>query len=182
MRKIRFALIGTIAAGWLAHPYPVAAQARDIIDAGVRDALTQFNQMDRRNQRLSGTASGILVFPQVTKGGIALAGEYGEGALQVNGATIEYYSVASASVGLTAGMATHSEVILFMTPEALQKFLDSHGWSIGADGSVAVVARGVSGDYDSTRMKKPILVFVFGEKGLIADLSLAGTRIQKIKK
>jgi lipid-binding SYLF domain-containing protein len=182
MRRLTSAVIGFFIAGWLLHAGAADAQARDVIDAGVRDALKQFNQLDRRNERLSDGAAGILVFPQITKGGIALAGEYGEGALLVNGATVDYYSIASASVGLTAGMATHTEVILFVTPEALRKFQVSRGWSVGADGSVAVMARGVSEDYDSVMLNKPVLVFVFGEKGLIADLSLNGSRIQKIKK
>jgi len=118
----------------------------------------------------------------VTKGGIALASEYGEGALLIQGATTEYYSLASASVGLTAGMATHSEIILFMTPDALDDFRKSKGWSIGADTGLAVIAKGAGTDYDSASMKKPILAFVFAEKGLIADLSLQGSKINKIKK
>ncbi len=158
------------------------AQTRDIIDGNVRNALRQFNQLDSHNEGLAARAAGVLVFPQVTKGGIGLAGEYGEGALRVDGRNVDYYSIASASVGLTAGMATHSEVILFMTPDALRKFIDSRGWSIGADTSVTVVSRGMGGGYDTNTLQKPILVFLFGEKGLMADLSISGSKIQKLKK
>ena len=182
MQRIHAVFAAALIAAWL-FPVPQAvAQTKDIIDGSVRDALTQFIQLDRRHERLVSNAAGILVFPQVTKGGIALAGEYGEGALQVNGATVDYYSIASASVGLTAGMATHAEIILFITPDALRKFVDSRGWSIGADTSVAVISKGMSGDYDSATLKQPILVFVFGEKGLMADLSLSGSKINKINK
>ena len=93
-----------------------------------------------------------------------------------------YYSLASTSVGLTAGMATRSEIILFMTQSALDRFMKSRGWSVGADTGIALISKGAAGDYDTNTLKKPILGFVFGEKGLIADLSVEGSRIQKIDK
>ncbi len=158
------------------------AQSKAAIDGGVQKTLRQFEQLDRRHQELESRAAGILIFPQVTKGGVALAAEYGAGALQVQGATVGYYSLASASVGLTAGMASHSEIILFMTQEALDKFLKSRGWSIGAETGIAVVSKGAAGDYDSNTLKKPILGFVFAEKGLMADLSFEGSKIKKIER
>lgn len=167
---------------WMFAGPPAAAQSKAILDSYVSEAVTQFYRLDKRHEPLAQRAAGALIFPQVTKGGIALAGEYGEGVLQVNGETVDYYSIASASVGLTAGMATHSEIILFMTADALHKFIASRRWSIGADTSVAVVSRGMAGDYDSQALQKPVLVFVYGEKGLMADLSIAGSKINKIQK
>ena len=41
--------------------------------------------------------------------------------------------------------------------------------------------RAASGEYDSKTQQKPILAFVFAEKGLIGDLSLEGSKITKIK-
>jgi len=161
---------------------PAAAQTKGALDAGVVDTVKQFNLIDSRHQDLEDRAAGMLVFPQVTKGGIGLASEYGEGALLVHGAGVAYYSIASASVGLTAGMATHSEIILFMTRDALDKFVKSKGWSIGADTGIVVMTKGRMDDYDSYKLKRPILVFTFAEKGLIADVSLHGTRVQRIEK
>lgn len=161
---------------------PGHAQTKAALDQGVAETVRQFNLLDPRHPDLESKAAGVLVFPQVTKGGIALASEYGEGALQVNGATVDYYRIASASVGLTAGMASHSQMILFMTADALDKFRTSKGWAIGADTNIAVVSKGRGDDYDSNRLRKPILVFIFGERGLIADLSLSGSKIDKIAK
>ncbi len=67
-----------------------------------------------------------------------------------------------------------------MTQDALDKFTNSKGWSIGADTGVALVKVGAGGDYDTETLKKPVVGFVFGEKGLIADLSLEGTKINSI--
>jgi lipid-binding SYLF domain-containing protein len=88
----------------------------------------------------------------------------------------------SASVGLTAGLAKHSEIIMFMTQSALDKFSNSKGWSIGADAGITVMNQGASGEYDTKTQQKPILAFAFAEKGLIGDLSLEGSKISKIEK
>jgi lipid-binding SYLF domain-containing protein len=155
---------------------------KDQIDESVQNTLIQFDQLNPANQDLVKRAKGMLVFPNVTKGGVGVAGEFGEGALRVNGQNVGYYSLSSASVGLTLGVAKHSEIIMFMTQEALDKFTSTKGWSVGADTGVAVLSKGAGGDYDTKTLQRPILGFVFGEKGLIGDASLDGSKITKIKR
>jgi lipid-binding SYLF domain-containing protein len=150
------------------------------IDTRVSETLLNFNTINPENKVLGDKAAGVLVFPRVTKGGIGVGGEHGQGALQVNGKTVGYYSVGAASVGLTLGLAKHSEIIMFMTQDSLNKFTSSDGWSIGADAGITVVSVGASGTYDTQTQQKPILGFVFAEKGLIADLSFEGSKISKI--
>jgi len=158
------------------------ADSKAEVDASVDEALKQFLVLNPTHQELANKAVGMLVFPRVTKGGIGVAGEHGEGVLQIKGKTTGYYNVSSASIGLTVGAAKRSEIIMFMTQEALDKFTHSKGWSIGADAGIALVSKGAGGDYDSKTLQKPILGFVFGEKGLMADLSLAGSKIKKVQK
>jgi lipid-binding SYLF domain-containing protein len=160
----------------------VFAATKAQIDARVSVALSQFQGLNPSNSKLINDAAGVLIFPRVTKAGAGVAGERGEGVLQVKGQTQGYYSVSSASVGLTLGVAKHKEVILFMTPEALTKFESSKGWSIGADTGIAMISKGAAGDYDTETLHKPILGFIFGEKGLIADVSLEGSKINQIIK
>ena len=45
-----------------------------------------------------------------------------------------------------------------------------------------MVSKGTGGDYDTQTLQKPVVGFVFGEKGLIADLSLEGSKINKIER
>jgi lipid-binding SYLF domain-containing protein len=150
------------------------------IDTRVSETLLHFNTINPENRVLGDKAAGVLVFPRVTKGGVGIAGEFGDGVLQVNGKTVGYYRVGAASVGLTLGLAKHSEIIMFMTQDSLNKFTSSDGWSIGADAGITVVSGGASGTYDTQTQQKPILGFVFAEKGLIADLSFEGSKISKI--
>jgi lipid-binding SYLF domain-containing protein len=150
------------------------------IDTSVSQALTKFYAQNPKHQELADRAAGILVFPRITKGGAGVAGEYGEGVLQVKGKTVDYYKITSASVGLTLGMASRSEIVMFMTQESLDKFTKSKGWKVGVDAGVAVASMGAGGQYDTKTLQQPIIGFVFGEKGLIADLSLEGSKITKI--
>jgi len=157
------------------------AHTKAEIDRSADRALKHFYAMDPSHRELVGKAAGVLIFGHVTKGGVGVGGEYGEGILRVQGRTVDYYSVASASVGLTLGVASHREIILFMTQGALDHFTNSEGWSAGGDSAIAVVSKGAGGHYDATSLGKPILGFVFSEKGLLGDLSLEGTKVTKIK-
>jgi lipid-binding SYLF domain-containing protein len=173
--------VGVVSLALLGSTVSMAASKAEI-DVSVTEALKQFHALDASHADLQKRATGVLVFPRVTKGGAGIAGEYGEGVLQVNGKTTGYYSVASASIGLTLGVAKRSEIIMFMNQETLDKFTASKGWSIGADTGLALVTKGVGGDYDNKTLQRPILGFVFGEKGLMADLSLEGSKINKLKR
>jgi lipid-binding SYLF domain-containing protein len=150
------------------------------LDQEVAATLDHFYALNPQNKSLVDSAAGVLVFPSVTKAGVGVGGEHGSGALLEKGKTVGYYSTSGASVGLTLGASRHSEVILFKTPEALNKFVNSNNWSVGADASVAVVKAGAGGSYDTQTLSKPVLAFAFGEKGLMGDVSLAGGKISKI--
>jgi lipid-binding SYLF domain-containing protein len=150
------------------------------IDSQVAATLTKFYALSDKNKYLADNAAGVLVFPSITKAGVGIGGEHGDGALLQKGKTVGYYSVSGASIGLTLGVAKHSQVILFQTQQALDKFLNGKDWSAGADTSVAVVKTGAGGTYDTQTLSKPILAFVFGEKGLMGDASLTGAKISRI--
>jgi lipid-binding SYLF domain-containing protein len=71
---------------------------------------------------------------------------------------------------------------MFMTQEALERFRASDGWEVGVDGSVTVVNTGVAGEIDTISFDAPVIGFIFGEQGLMANLSLEGAKITKIAK
>jgi lipid-binding SYLF domain-containing protein len=172
--------IGLIMIGLVASA-PSFARTKAEINASADRTLAHFYTLNSKHRDLANKAAGILIFGRVTKGGAGVAGEFGEGVLRVNGAAVDYYSVASGSVGLTLGVARHSEVILFMTQESLDKFRASADWSVGADTSFALVSKGAGGQYDSATLNKPILGFIFSERGLLGDLSFEGSKITRIK-
>ena len=97
------------------------------IDVTAMEALKQFSRIDPKHKNLERDAEAALIFPRVTKGGVGIAGGYGEGLLLIKGKIVGYFSLSSASVGLTVGAEKHKEIILFMTPQALNRFTSSIG-------------------------------------------------------
>jgi lipid-binding SYLF domain-containing protein len=166
----------------VAAPRPVAAASAVEIDAEVDAALVRFYQEVPAAKELAKKAKGILIFPSVIKAGFGIGGEYGEGALRVGGKTVGYYNTAAASIGLQIGAQSRAEVLMFMTDEALERFRSSDGWEVGVDGSVALVTIGVAGEIDTNTINDPVIGFIFGEQGLMANLSLEGAKITRMDK
>lgn len=150
------------------------------IDKKVNAALAKCFREITGCKPLGEKAAGILVFPDVTKAAIGIGGSYGEGALRVGGKSVGYYSTSSASIGLSLGAQERSEVIMFMTKAALDEFRNSTGWEVGVNASVAVIDTGKSGTLDTETIKDPVIGFIFGETGLMADLSLKGAKVSKL--
>ncbi len=151
------------------------------IDADVKKALELFREKVKNSKELMAGSKGILVFPSVTKVGMVFGGEYGKGALVIDGRIVDYYSNKSLSFGFQFGAQSKTVILLFTTDEALSNFRKSRGWKIGIDGSVVVAKLGVGGVADTNTLKKPIIGFVFGLKGLMLDVSLEGSKIKKLK-
>ncbi|WP_167631367.1 YSC84-related protein [Mariprofundus ferrooxydans] len=181
MNRLKQASFMVMALMFLA-PLPAMAASAVEINAKVTAALADFYKTVGGGKELAAKARGILVFPEVYKAGIGIGGEYGEGALRIGGKTVQYYSTAAASIGFQLGAQVKSQVILFMTKDALKKFRASDGWKAGVDGSVALASLGADGSIDSETAKKPIIGFIFSNKGLMYNLTFEGSKISKIKK
>ena len=161
---------------------PASAASREELDAQVREAIEELYKQSSAAKELAGRSAGMLVFPKVVKGGIGIGGEYGEGALIVGGSTVGYYALAAGSIGFQLGVQQKSQVILFMTQHELDKFKKSDGWKAGVDGSVAVATLGTGGQVDTETSKKPIIGFIFSNKGLMYNLTFEGAKLSKIDK
>jgi lipid-binding SYLF domain-containing protein len=157
-----------------------AASAQDI-DRKVDAAIERFHAEVDGGRDFTQAAKGILVFPSVVKAGFGIGGEYGTGALRIDGKTTDYYSTTAASVGFQIGAQTKAIILCFMTDAALSGFRKSRGWEIGVDGSVAIVDAGAGGSLDTTTAPAPVIGFVFGHSGLMANISLEGAKITKIR-
>ncbi len=163
-------------------PAPVSAASAKEIDVSVDVALERFNKQVEGAEAFSKSAKGLLVMPRVKKAAFILGGEYGQGALRINGKTVGYYNIASGSFGFQIGAQAKDIIIAFMTDEALKKFQESSGWEAGVDGNVALITVGAGERLDTRTLKDPIVGFVFDAKGLIADISLKGAKFTKLDK
>jgi len=170
------ALLTMLLAGGVAY-----AKSAKEIDAGVDRSLSRFQREVFGAPDMIKKAKGILVFPSVMKGGIVIGGEYGEGALRTNGKTTDYYRIISGSLGFQLGFQVKTVYMLFMEETALDDFRNASGWQAGIDGSIALIKVGADGSIDTTKTNEPILVFVLGQKGLMYNLNLEGSKFSKIQ-
>jgi lipid-binding SYLF domain-containing protein len=150
------------------------------IDRDVDSALAKLFASSPVAEELSRVAKGILVFPDVVKGGLIIGGQYGKGALRVNGKTVGYYSTAAASYGLQAGAQSFGYAMFFMTESALEYLKKSSGWEIGVGPSIVVVDAGLARSLTTTTAKEDVYAFFFGQKGLMAGLGIQGSKISQI--
>ncbi len=156
------------------------ADSREAIDSKGAQALERLLAHNASAEDLLGKAKGVLVFPDVVKMGFGVGGQYGEGVLLVDDEPVAYYATAGASFGLQLGAQYKSEVLLFMTDEALVNFRNSQGWEVGVDGSVAIIQAGAGGKLDTRQLAAPVIGFVFSNKGLMYNLTLEGGKITRI--
>ncbi|MEZ4598372.1 MAG: lipid-binding SYLF domain-containing protein [Syntrophotaleaceae bacterium] len=176
---INWVLTLTILAG-LFCPSPVLAASADEIDQKVAAALDSLYADSSAAKELSGVAKGILVFPNVVKGGFIVGGHYGEGALLVNGSPEAYFNTVAASYGLQIGAQKFGYAMFLMTEEALNYLETSQGWEIGVGPSVVVVDSGLARSLSTSTAKEDIYAFFFSQKGLMAGLGLQGSKITRI--
>ncbi len=156
-----------------------ATTAREI-DMRANYALqTLFSEVNG-SRSLVDHAAGVLVFPSVVKAGAGIGGEYGEGVMYVAGRPIQYYSTAAGSIGPMLGVESKAIFLVFTEKPALDNFMNRSGWTVGADGSVALINAGKSGSVDLSTMNRPIVGFVLTNSGLMFDASLNGLKFTKI--
>ncbi len=144
-----------------------------------RASLERLYRESTEAQRLSSRAAGILVFPDVTKAGFVVGGQYGEGVLFKHGQFAGFYNSTAVSAGLQAGVQRLGYALFFMSDKDLNYLDRSKGWEIGTNPNLTVIDRGYSAAFTSTTAREGIYAFFFDQKGLMAGLGLQGTKITK---
>ena len=152
------------------------------IDLGADEALQIFTEDIEGSEVFLNQAAGVLVFPRALRAGLGVGAETGEGVLRVGGKTVDYFRITSGSLGLQAGAQARSIVICFMTENALQDFRNSNGWRVGVDGSVALIDMGAGKTIDTQNVRDPVVGFIFNSSGLMANLTLEGTRFTRLSR
>ena len=167
-----------ISMGFLATTSP--AKTAKEINSEVNAAMKLFSQHVKGGKEFLNAAKGVLVIPNIVKAGLGVGGEYGEGAMRIGGKTVEYYSLAAGSVGFQIGAQKTNLILVFMQDEALKNFRKSSGWKAGVDGSVAFIDVGAGKSLDTVNVKDPIVAFMFGQRGLMANATVEGAKFTKL--
>jgi lipid-binding SYLF domain-containing protein len=67
-----------------------------------------------------------------------------------------------------------------MTDAALTYLNDSKGWEIGVGPTVVVMDEGLAANVSSTSIQDDAYAFIFNQQGLMAGVSVEGTKITHI--
>jgi len=158
----------------------VQAESAQEMQRSARQALQELYRTTPGAAAIGEKAAGILVFPEIIKGGFVVAAQYGNGVLFKRGAVAGYYNTSSASFGFQAGVQKFGYALFFMTDEDLKYLSASDGWEIGALPSLTIVDTGLARSLSTTTLQKGMYAFFFSQKGLMGGLSLQGTKITRI--
>ena len=176
IRPLLLILTFIFSAGTLANAESNAQK----LDRKANNAINRFYKEVKGSQEFLNKAKGYLVFPEIMKAGFVVGGSYGKGVMRINGQTKHYYDVTSASFGWQIGAQKHSMVIAFLTDASLDNFIKSNGWEAGIDGTITLIDEGISKDITSLSYEKPIIAFIYGEKGLMGGISMEGNKFRRI--
>jgi lipid-binding SYLF domain-containing protein len=159
----------------------LAASAEDL-DQDAAQALQTLYKGNPAAQAIATRAKAILVFPKIIKAGLVFGGSYGEGVLMQGGKVTDYYNSVSASWGWQAGAESYAYVVFLMNDKALRYLRKTQGWEFGAGPSLVVVDSGMAKNFSTTTMKGDAYAFITDQQGLMASLSIQGTKISRIKR
>jgi lipid-binding SYLF domain-containing protein len=177
--------IATAAAAALMLATPASAATGMQLESDAHGKLADLKGSSETAEQLSQKAEGILVFPNVVKAGLGIGGGAGDGVLFKNGQPSGFYRISTASVGLQAGIRSESIVVMFMTKEAMDEFSSKgEGWKAGTNANIAILGAGSSTGVGAPHKEvtEPVVGFIFAGKGLMAGLTLDGSRIKRINK
>jgi lipid-binding SYLF domain-containing protein len=157
-----------------------AATAEDL-NRDSDQALQSLYKINPLAAELSKSARAVLVFPNIVKAGLVFGGAFGEGELKQGRKIDSYYNSLTASWGFQAGAQSYGYVVFLMSSKAVDYLHNSAGWEIGLGPTVVIVDEGVAKNLSTSTLKDDAYAFIFNQQGLMAGVSIEGTKISRIK-
>jgi lipid-binding SYLF domain-containing protein len=161
---------------------PALAASKSELEAASKKALDKLVATVPAAKALNSKAVAVLVFPSITKAGLGIGGQFGEGVLWRGGKAVGYYNTAGASYGLQAGAQQFGYAMFFMTEKALKSLESTEGFEVGVGPSLVVIDSGMAKNITTSSLTEEIYALVFKQQGLMAGAGLQGNKITKIKK
>jgi len=157
------------------------AKGPEDLNRDANEALHMLTSTNPVAADLSKKAKAVLIFPNIVKAGLIFGGAYGEGVLK-QGSTIDgYYNSVTGSFGWQAGAQSYGYVVFLMNDKAVNYIHKTHGWEIGTGPTVVMVNAGVAKNLSTSTLKNDAYAFIFDQQGLMASLSIEGTKISRIR-
>ena len=172
-----FAIASLVSMGIVNQAWATSA---DDLDKDAAQALKTLYQSSPVAETLSKSAKAVLVFPNVVKAGLVFGGSYGEGVLMKGAKVMDYYNSVTGSWGLQVGAQSYAYAVFLMTDDAVRYIEETKGWEIGVGPTIVVVDEGVAKNISTSSLKDDAYAFIFSQQGLMAGVSIEGTKISRI--
>lgn len=158
-----------------------AASAEDL-NRDSAQALRHLTETNRTANDVARNARAVLIFPNIVKAGLVFGGAYGEGTMMKGRRVVDYYNSVSGSWGLQAGAQSYGYVVFLMNDKAIDYVEKTDGWEIGVGPTVVIVDEGVAKNLSTSTLKDDAYAFIFNQQGLMAGVSIEGTKISRINR
>lgn len=178
----RLLLAGAAALLFGASGCQTQALTANDLDKDAAQALQSLYRGNPTAEVLGRQAKAILVFPKIIKAGLVFGGGYGEGVLMKEGKVSEYFNSVSASWGWQLGAESYAYVVFLMNDKAVKYVADTQGWEFGVGPSLVVVNEGMAKNLSTSTLRDDAYAFITDQQGLMASLSIEGTKISRIKR
>jgi lipid-binding SYLF domain-containing protein len=179
LNKFLFAAVVALAFTGLSNQAAASPTKEDL----TRDAEVALQKLYKKNpvaEKIGSQAKAILIFPKIVKAGFVFGGAFGEGVLMSGSKADSYYNSVTGSFGWQIGVQSYGYVVFLMNEKAVEYLKKSHGWEIGVGPTVVAVNEGVAKNLSTTTLKDDAYAFIFDQTGLMASLSIEGTKISRI--
>ena len=139
------ALVVSLVAGLLGScaTAPASREDRAALVTGSQSRLQQMQTADPTLGALLQKGYGYALFPNVGKGAVGVGGAYGRGVVYERGQHIGYSDLTQASLGAQVGGQSFSELLVFESKDALERFKAGQ-FSFAAGASAVVLKSGAS--------------------------------------
>lgn len=175
-------LASTIPLGLAASNAAYAVATAAELATAAEQSLQTLYRTNPTARHISASARAILIFPSVVKAGLIFGGSYGEGLLRNGPRVVDYYNSFSASWGLQAGAQSYGYVVFLMNDKAVEFLNKSDGWELGVGPTLVIVNEGIAKNLSTSTLKDDAYAFIFDQTGLMAGVSIEGTKITRIKR
>lgn len=153
---------------------PETRSERMDLKAEADRAVAQAHRTDPTLRDFMARSAGYAVFPEAGKGGLIVGGGYGKGVLYERGVVTGYCDITQATIGAQAGGQKFTEIVVFETPEAINRFKNNQ-FTLNAQATAVALASGAAANADYS---DNVAVFVTGQEGLMAEASVGGQQFR----
>jgi lipid-binding SYLF domain-containing protein len=183
-----FFLIGLIFVSGCTEVLESPGVEANVIVRKATDTVIRFKESSelKKMAKFMSKARAVIIFPTVIKGGFLIAIEGGGGLLTVrrddgSWSNPAFYTLASASFGLQAGLQDTEIMLILRSQKALSAVLKHQG-KVGGDLGLTVGIFGVGAELSTTtNLGKDIYAFSLSKVGLFAGASLEGSALIRRK-